>query len=82
METKINAQYLKSKFNYDIKEKLRGEVVSSSGALMTIFNEVYDELFMLIKKEDVTVTCVADMEARLDTPEKQDWFRKIGRAHV
>lgn len=76
METKINAQYLKSKFNYDIKEKLRGEVVSSSGALMTIFNGVYDELFMLIKEEDVTVTCVADMEARLDTPEKQDWFRK------
>lgn len=76
MATKIDAQYLKKTFNYDIKEELRGEVLSSSGALMTIFNNVYDEMFMLASCDDVTVGCLADMEARLDTPEKQEWFKK------
>lgn len=76
MATKIDAKYLKSNFDYDIKEELRGEVMSSSGALMTIFNGIYDEVFSLVKSEDVTVTCLSDMEARLDTEEKQDWFRK------
>lgn len=76
MATKIDAKYLKSTFNYNIKEELRGEVMSSSGALMTIFNGVYDEMFILAKSNDVTVACLADMEARLDTEEKQEWFRK------
>ena len=76
MATKIDEKYLKKTFNYDIKEELRGEVLSSSGALMTIFNNVYDEMFMLASCDDETVVCLADMEARLDTPEKQEWFRK------
>lgn len=76
MATKIDAKYLKSNFDYDIKEELRGEVMSSSGALTTIFNKVYDEMFVLAKSDDVTVLSLSDMEERLDTEEKQEWFRK------
>lgn len=76
MATKIDAQYLKTNFGYDIKNELRSEAVSSSNAMTALFNQVYDEMYMLAKSDDVTVTCLADMEERLDTPEKQDWFKK------
>lgn len=76
MATKIDAQYLKVNFGYDIKNELRSEVVSSSNALIALFNQAYDEMYMLASSDDVTMTCLADMEARLDTPEKQDWFKK------
>ena len=76
MATKIDAQYLKTNFGYDIKNELRSEVASSSNALIALFNQAYDEMYMLAKSDDCTVECLADMEARLDTPEKQDWFRK------
>lgn len=76
MATKIDAQYLKTNFAYDIKSELRSEIASSSNALIALFNQVYDEMFMLASSDDETVKCLADMETRLDTPEKQDWFRK------
>lgn len=76
MATKIDAQYLKTNFGYDIKNELRSEVASSSNALIALFNQVYDEMFLLASSDDITVRCIADMETRLDTPEKQDWFRK------
>lgn len=76
MATKIDAQYLKKNFAFDIKNELRSEVASSSTALIAYFNQAYDEMYMLAKSDDITVTCLADMETRLDTPEKQDWFRK------
>ena len=76
MATKIDADYLTNAFGYDIKRELRGEVVSSSAALNALFDGVYDEMLMLASSDDITVKTVEDMEARLDTPEKQDWFRK------
>lgn len=77
MATKIEkADYLTNTFGYDIKKELRGETVSSSAALNAIFNNAYDEMFMLAASEDVTVKTVEDLESRLDTPEKQEWFRK------
>lgn len=76
MATKINAQYLKNNFGYDVKEELRGEVTSSSNALIVLFNQAYDEMFMLASSDDETVKCLDDLEARLDTPEKQEWFKK------
>lgn len=76
MATKIDAQYLKQKFGYDIKNELRSEVASSSTALIALYNQAYDEMYMLASSDDITVTCLADMEARLDTPEKQEWFKK------
>ena len=76
MATKIDANFLKTRFGYDIKNELRSEVASSSNALISYFNQAYDEMFMLATSDDVTVKCLADMEARLDTPEKQEWFRK------
>lgn len=76
MATKIDAQYLKLNFDYDIKNELRSEAVSSSNALRAIFNQMYDKMFALASSDDVTVTSLADVEARLDTPEKQEWFRK------
>lgn len=76
MATKIDAQYLKANFGYDVKNELRSEAVSSSNAMIALFNQVYDEMFILAKSDDCTVKCLSDLEARLDTPEKQDWFRK------
>lgn len=76
MATKIDADYLYNTFGYDIKSKLRSDVVSSSAALNALFDGVYGEMIMLATSDDVTVKTVEDIEARLDTPEKQDWFRK------
>ena len=76
METRIDADYLTNAFGYDIKRELRGEVVSSSAALNALYDNVYAEMLMLASSDDITVKTVEDMEARLDTPEKQDWFRK------
>ena len=76
MATKIDAQYLKHNFGYDIKNELRSEAVSSSNAMIALFNQAYDEMYMLAKNDDGTVKCLDDMEARLDTPEKQEWFKK------
>lgn len=76
MATKIDADYLTNAFGYDIKRELRGEVVSSSAALNALYDNVYAEMLMLASSDDITVMTADDMEARLDTPEKQDWFRK------
>lgn len=76
MATKIDADYLSNTFGYDIKSKLRSDVVSSSEALNALFDGVYDEMLLLASSDDVTVKTAADIEGRLDTPEKQDWFRK------
>lgn len=76
MATKINPDDLTNLFGYDIKKELRGEVASSSAAINAMFDGVYDEMLILASNDDITVKTVEDMEARLDTPEKQDWFRK------
>lgn len=76
MTTKIKPDDLTDLFGYDIKKELRGEVASSSAAINALFDGVYDEMLMLASSDDITVKTVEDMEARLDTPEKQDWFRK------
>lgn len=76
MATNIDANYLKTTFDYDIKNKLRGKTTGSSMALGVLFGAVYDEMVVLVTQSDVTVKTAADMEARLDTPEKQAWFRK------
>ncbi len=76
MSTKIDADYLKNAFGYDIKREIRGEAASSSTTLAGLFNGVYDEMYILAVSQDVTVETVSDMELRLDTPEKKEWFKK------
>lgn len=76
MATKIDDNYLLTEFDFDIKNILRGETASSSQSLSAIFGKIYDDMFMLAASDDITVRCLADMEARLDTPEKQAWFKK------
>ncbi len=76
MATQIDAQYLKTEFGYDIKNEIRGETVGSSNTLTALFKGVYDEMYILAISCDVTVKSVADMELRLDTPEKKEWFKK------
>ncbi len=76
MATKIDAQYLKSKFDYDIKNEIRGDTVSSSNTLAALFGGVYDEMYILAISQDETVKSIEDMESRLDTSEKQEYFRK------
>lgn len=76
MATKIDDNYLLTEFDFDIKNILRGETASSSQSLSAIFGKIYDDMFMLAASDDITVRCLEDMEARLDTPEKQAWFKK------
>lgn len=76
MATKIDAAFLKTYFDYNIKEEIRGETASTSNSLTALFNKIYDEMYMLAASDDKTVKCLADMEARLDTSEKRDWFKK------
>ena len=76
MATKINTEYLEKNFDYNLKEEIRGDSSSSSATILAAINRVYDEMFVLIKDCDITVQTLADMESRLDTEEKQDWFRK------
>lgn len=76
MSTKIDADYLKNAFGYDIKQEIRSTTADSSATLSGLFQGVYDEMYILAISQDVTVETVSDMELRLDTQEKKEWFKK------
>lgn len=74
--TTIDAEYLKSEFDFNIKEFLKDKSTSSGNSLKVVFNRIYTDMYIYVKSNNIDISSLADLETLLNTDERKDFYKQ------
>ena len=72
--TSLTPEYLKERFDFNLKERVRGKTTSSGRTISDVLEQIYQDVCVKAMGLDIRLRSPEDVEAGLDSPQKKDWF--------